>query len=633
MIRIILKQLYLIFILLNLWTLNVEAKRLPIEAYASLPEISYVKLSPDGMKIAALLNIKVKNKIKTAVSIIDLSTGKETIPVLTDNKKFILNALTWANNDLLLIAATYPESWSGTKITESRLLKYHLKTKKIGYVLSRHFLKRLKYIPQNQSKIIDILADEKNYILMEIAGHESAQEPSVVKISLGKGKTRYIQPAKKHIVNWVLDQQHRVRIGIYRKESNYIIYQLTDKAKMKALWKFPAFSRKEVWPLGFGSDPDELYVKALKDDNMAIYKVNLKSPTLEKILVAKSNHTIDKNLFFSGSVDRFNGWEKEYADIEKNLNKALPGKRNRIVSFSADKKRYIVYSTSSTSPGIFLLGDRKKNSLMKISEQYPALKSAYLYQKKRIEYRARDGLVINGYLTLPDNPEKRKLATIIFPHGGPISFDDADFDYWTQFFVSRNYAVLQMNFRGSSGYGYEFMAAGLKGWGLAMQDDVEDATKWIINKGIADPKKICIVGGSYGGYAALMAAVKTPDLYQCAISIAGVSDLAYMVRMGRRFNSYDVLKKQVGEDREQLRKTSPVNFADEIKIPILLIHGNKDRVVNVIQSQKMRDALKKSHKKFQYIELENGDHHLNNNENRIKTFKAMAAFLRKYLHP
>ena len=184
-----------------------------------------------------------------------------------------------------------------------------------------------------------------------------------------------------------------------------------------------------------------------------------------------------------------------------------------------------------------------------------------------------------------------------------------------------------MNFRGSAGYGYEFMKAGLKSWGLEMQNDVEDGTRYLINQGISDPQRICIVGASYGGYAALMGAAMTPELYRCAVSVAGVTDVAYLVKSSRRFTNYEVVKEQIGDDFNVLYERSPISKADKITIPVLLLHGDKDRVVKVQHSREMFDELKSRKKNVEYIELENGDHYLSNNDHRLTTFKALDKFL------
>ncbi|MDG1733677.1 MAG: S9 family peptidase [Thalassotalea sp.] len=324
-------------------------------------------------------------------------------------------------------------------------------------------------------------------------------------------------------------------------------------------------------------------------------------------------------------------WDKSYNSLKRSIDKAIPDYENYFLGFSKDGNTYLTLSTSATEPGIYLLGNRAKKSLNPVAYRYNTLTPDVLSAKQRISYDARDGLTIEGYLTLPKTGEGKNLPTIIFPHGGPISFEGSGFDYWSQFFAPRGYAVLQMDFRGSSGYGFDFMQQGIASWGQSMQDDVEDGTRWLISQGVADPDKICILGASYGGYAALMGAIKTPDLYQCAVSFAGVSDVEFLVKSKRRFTNYDIVKKQIGDDFDLLKANSPLTHAEKIKIPVLLMHGAKDRVVRVQHSDDMYDELKRAKKQVTYIELDKGDHYLSNANDRLKVFQAMEEFLAEQL--
>jgi len=210
--------------------------------------------------------------------------------------------------------------------------------------------------------------------------------------------------------------------------------------------------------------------------------------------------------------------------------------------------------------------------------------------------------------------------------------DSRAFDYWAQFYASRGYAVLQMNFRGSTGQGFEFRNAGLKKWGKEMQDDIEDGALALIEIGITDPDKVCIVGASYGGYAALMGVTKTPDRYKCAISINGVSNVRDLVIDNRAFwRSYNIVEEMIGNDLQELKAISPAYRATEINDPALLIHGELDRQVDIKHSHQMRDTLEKAGKNVAFIEQPNEDHYLSNETNRIAAFKAMDVFLKKNL--
>lgn len=634
-----------IFPLLCLWLCNPTfadtAPLLPVEAFASIPDVSSVQLSPNGQKVASVVRVELPTLKGTVVSILDLNTGEKNYAIHTDNQKFVIQSLLWANDNTLLVKAKFPANRYGTPTIETRLVKYDLTTKKTSNVLANNILERLNWIPQHQGQIIDLMPDDPNNFLLSLDGMgESVGQESVLKVNLAQGKSTYIQNAKNHVIGWITDRQHKVRISIYNDETEYRIYEQPEqKSDSRLLWTFKAFAEDSVWPLGFDADPNILYVRAYHNGFEAIFKVNLTDPKLTKELVyANENTDVEGHLLYSdlkqkvigiseGDGEEYTFWEKEYVGLQNGLKAVLPDARNYITQFSADERRYLVYSTSSTEPGTYYFGDRDEKSLYPIANRYGKLNNELLANTQYLTYEARDKLKINAYLTVPKGLEAKQLPTIIFPHGGPISYDSNDFDYWAQFFANRGYAVFRMNFRGSAGYGYEFMKAGLKSWGLEMQNDVEDGTRYLIDQGISDPKRICIVGASYGGYAALMGAAMTPDLYRCAVSVAGVTDVAYLVKSSRRHTNYEVVKEQIGSDLDALYERSPISKAANINIPVLLLHGDKDRIVKVQHSREMYDELKSLKKPVEYIELENGDHYLSNNDHRLATFKALDKFL------
>lgn len=631
----------LLLLWLSLPLLAKTVPQLPVEAFASIPDVSSVQLSPDGKKIASIVRVDQPKLKGTVVSILDLETGNKDYAIHTDNQKFVLLSLQWANDTTLLISAKFPANRYGTPTTETRLVKYDLTTRKTTSVLARSVIDRLSWIPQHQGQIIDMMPDDPDNILLSLDGMgEEVGEDSVLRVNLSQGKSAFIQNSKRKIIGWITDRQHKVRISIYNDDTEYRIYEQPEqKTEPRLLWTFKAFSDESVWPLGFDADPNILFVRAYHQGFEAIFKVNLTDPKLRKELVYANEDTdVEGNLIYSelkkkvigiseGDGEEYTFWDPEYAGLQNGLKAVLPNAHNYITQFSADERRYIVYSTSSTQPGTYYFGDRDEKALFPIADRYSQLSSEQLADTQYLSYEARDKLKIDAYLTVPKGLEAKQLPTIIFPHGGPISYDSNDFDYWAQFFANRGYAVFRMNFRGSAGYGYEFMKAGLKSWGLEMQNDVEDGTRYLINQGISDPQRICIVGASYGGYAALMGAAMTPDLYRCAVSVAGVTDVAYLVKSSRRFTNYEVVKEQIGDDFSALYERSPVSKADKIRIPVLLLHGDKDRVVKVQHSREMFDELKSRKKNVEYIELENGDHYLSNNDHRLTTFKALDKFL------
>jgi dipeptidyl aminopeptidase/acylaminoacyl peptidase len=267
---------------------------------------------------------------------------------------------------------------------------------------------------------------------------------------------------------------------------------------------------------------------------------------------------------------------------------------------------------------------------------YEALDGKVFAKKEKYDYTTSDGLLVPGYLTVPAGASRQSMPLIVLPHGGPWARDDQTFDWWPFFYAARGYLVYQPNFRGSDGYGLDFRAAGDGEWGRRMQDDITEGVKKLIADGIADPSRICIVGGSYGGYAALAGATMTPDLYACSVSVNGVADLAAMIGRSARWSeeAEDYWDRRIGSrfrDREAIDQASPAKIADRAGAPILLIHGKDDTVVPISQSILMRDALKAAGKPFEYVELDGEDHWLSSGKMRTEMLARSIEFIDRHI--
>ena len=615
---------------------------LPVESFSNLPDVSGLTLSPNGKYMAFLVRINTGTEKGTAIGLRDLSTNKNTYLSKSENKKFLINWLRWANNHTLLLSTRYPAIRHGTPTTETRLLQIDIRTGEIKPTVGSRLFRKSRYVPQFQDNIVDILPDDPDHYLLSMQlSRQMGTE--VIRIVNGKRSPKTIQRHKKDIRHWITDRQHRVRIGIQSHDTETkILTKDLEQKSWRVLWEYQAFSQKMVSPLGFAHDPNILFYRAYHEGRLAIFKVNITSPKLEGELVfADPNYDIQGSLLYSHKNQKVIGithsdgngysfWDKNYRSMQKSLDKVLPETSNKFHSMSDDERRIIVLATSDINPGTYYLWDRTKGTLEHVAYRYRDLAVGNMVEKNQISYIARDGLKIEGFLTRPNRNELQ--PTIIFPHGGPISYDGSGFDYWTQFFANRGYTVLQMNFRGSFGYGYDFMQSGLKNWGLQMQNDVEDGTRWLIKEKIADPNRICVVGASYGGYAALMEIANNKELYQCAVSFAGVTDLPKLVSAHRQFTNYGIVKQQIGSDMRSLRERSPISRADEMDIPILLVHGTKDRVVRINQSRSLYNKLKKLGKDVKYVEQEDGNHHLSNEVHRVQLFKEMDRFLGTHLN-
>ena len=622
-------------------------KELPIKSFSQLPTYIQPSLSPSGNRIAYIKNYQ--NQEVAVLKTYDLTTGQELYVVKSNNENSKISWFEWANEKTIIASIRFASKRNRVEVSETRLLAIDIDGEKPvqrRLIRPKHFkvFGQSSNISQFEDNVISFLPDDPDHILIAL-DTETANLPSVYKLNIyEKTKTRIIR-GKLKIRDWMADRQGTVRLG---QAINYTTGEASTRVRIgdddtwHKIFEYNMLTDPSIYPVGFAKDPNILFYKKYKGDKKALYSINL--TTKESTLIfSDDEYDVDGSLIYSRKTREAIGirhsnspngkiyWDKNMSQFQDSLNAALPNTDNYLTDFSQDENIYLLYTENDFTPGAYYLGNREKKSLYLMFEQYPALVPEALTEHKLVTYKTRDGLEIEGYLTIPLN-KKGPIATIIHPHGGPGSRETDGFDYWTSFFANQGYAVFRPNFRGSIGYGYEFSQSQMKGWGLEMQDDLTDATKWLIEKNIADEERICIVGASYGGYAATMAAVKTPKLFKCAISFAGVTDLKRIVQKSRNFVNSKFVKNQIGDDNDDLRARSPYYQAEKIQIPMLLIHGDKDRVVSVRQSREMAEELGSLNKPVEYLELENGDHYLSIQRNRYAAFNAMSVFLKKHLN-
>ena len=293
----------------------------------------------------------------------------------------------------------------------------------------------------------------------------------------------------------------------------------------------------------------------------------------------------------------------------------------------------MIYVYSDRDPGSYYLFDVAARQLKKLFPPYPALDEQKLAGVKPIQYKVQDGTEIPGYLTLPPNAEGKNLPLVVLPHGGPSSRDSWGFDFLPQFIAAKGYAVLQMNYRGSGGYGEDWEGeGGFRAWRQVMAD-IKDGVDSLVADGIADPNRICIVGGSYGGYAALMSGIEQPARYKCIASIAGVSDPLTMIRDYRHYISGKAVREFVGTEEAVIEQGSPMRRAGELKAPVLLFHGDKDLNVYITHSEKMEKALKNAGRAVEFIRYKGVEHQIYRNKYRIDLLSRLGAFLDGHIGP
>lgn len=622
--------------------------RLPLGAFAQLPQMQQVQLSPDGQHIAFLVNLEDTTVLVTrAVA----GGGALTSLLKTDNERYHFRWLAWVGNDRVLGSVRFRSTRFQVDVTETRLMSIHRDGS--GLVV----LNQEREVPsigrtsaQIQDEVVDWMPRDGQHILLAV-GQGEQHLPAVYKLDVLTGRRSMVQIPRRGVRSWITDQQSRVRLGVAQDALAIEIIERLAGGDYRSLWRFDRYTDAEFWPLGFGADPQELWAQGWHEGHKALFSVNLADPALPRTLrLARPGTDLEGALMHSPVTDEVVGlqvslqagedearaeiWSPEWKDLALAVDERLPNRFNRLRSFSRDAQRYLVHSSGNGQPAQYYIGDRTRGQLALLADTYPGLPPRLLAGKQRVRIQARDGLELGAYLSRPRGASG-PLPLVLLPHGGPQSFDDADFDIWTELLANRGMLVLQVNFRGSSGSGIDHKLAGLKRWGLEMQDDLTDAAQWAIAQQLADPQRVAIVGASYGGYAALMGLVKTPELYRCGISFAGVSDLQDLVQhQGFFVEGLADVEAQIGRfwgDRERLRATSPLRQVARIQAPVLLAHGSADTVVPVSQSKDMARALQRASKPCQYLELEGGDHHLSRQSHRLAFFGAMEAFLLQHL--
>jgi len=512
----------------------------------------------------------------------------------------------------------------------------------------------------SSSVIADLNLDEPNHIIMPLwAEHLRTFSWDLYKVDVTTGKSETMLQGKplvtamedEHTVDWIMDG-HGHAVGRVDQVQEPLVdhLKLNKNGDWQEVASFDAEADRGAHMTGLSEDGTQIIRFETGEQSGTDAIVGYEIATGKTIPLFKDpKYDTDHLLLnewtrralaavYTSDTYQVHFFTPAMQALQRGLEQAFPG--NNVILESEDQAfdKVIVRVSSTSQPWTYYLLDRKTHFAGRIGVSYPALHPQDLGTVKPWPYKARDGLEIPAYLTLPPGKTPKNLPVVVFPHGGPEYRDSMDFDWWAQFMTNRGYAVLQPNFRGSSGFGYAFRKAGFHQWGLKMQDDITDGVNKLVADGIADPKRICIVGASYGGYAALAGAAFTPSLYACAVSYAGVSDLPKLLEVAEDESSphskeMSYLNSRIGSignDLVRLKATSPALHADQVHCPVLLMHGDADYTVRIDQSVEMYDKLKAAGVDVTFIRFKGDeDHYLERADTRIQMLTEIEKFLAK----
>jgi dipeptidyl aminopeptidase/acylaminoacyl peptidase len=461
-----------------------------------------------------------------------------------------------------------------------------------------------------------------------------------------------VEPPKANAVEYISDGRGTVRImavarsggatgqstGVYE-----YFYRKKDSREWLSLGDYDEVHREGFEPQAVDPDKDVVYGLKKKDGRIAAYSIALDGSKRETLLFEHPEVDVDGfarigrsrravGVVYTTDKTRVVYFDPQLQALARSLSKALPNLP--LVYFadsSADESKLLLWAGSDTDPGRYYVFDRGKKQLGELMLSRPELENAKLAFVRHVTYRAADGVEVPAYLTLPPGSDGKKLPALVMPHGGPESRDGWGFDWLAQYFAHQGYAVLQPEFRGSTGYGDAwFKKNGFKSWRAAV-GDVNDAGRWLVAQGIADPNKLGIFGWSYGGYAALQANVLDPKLYKAVVAVAPVTDLPGLAEEWRNWSNHRIEVERIGTGSEP-REGSPALHADAFIAPVLLFHGDRDRNVNVRQSELMASRLRGAGKTVDLVVYPKHDHQLDDSETRADMLRKADAFLKANLH-
>lgn len=607
-------------------------RQIPLEDFFRNSERTGYQLSPDGNYISYMA--PYKDRLNVFVRRVD-ETDEHAIRITNETERSVAGYM-WADNQRLL----YMKDTAGDE-------NYQL------YGVHRDGSDDRAYTAFDgvRTSLIDDLEEQQGVVMIGM----NKRNPEVFdpyRLNIETGELTLLAENPGNIQGWMTDHDGRLRVAtaIVDGVNTQILYRDTEDVPFKPV--LTTNFRDVVSFMEFTPDNKEVYAATnLHRDKTILVRMN--PATCEELEVLYENERYDiasisysrkrkklLSVYCTGHKEPVRHYfDAEEEQLRQRIKAHFPNQRYGIADTDKAEENYLIYVGGDRTRGSYWHYNALTDEAKKIADLAPWIKSDEMNAMHPVCYTTRDGLQIEAYLTLPDGltPDTAKqLPVVVNPHGGPWARDCWGYSSEVQFLSNRGYAVFQMNFRGSTGYGRHFLEASYKQWGLKMQDDITDGVKWLIEQGIANPNRIAIYGGSYGGYATLAGLTFTPDLYACGIDYVGVSNLFTFMKTIPPYwrPMLEMMYEQVGHpehDADQLAATSPALHADKIKVPLFVAQGANDPRVNKSESDQMVEALRQRGVVVEYMVKDNEGHGFHNQENRFDFYRAMERFLKAHL--
>jgi dipeptidyl aminopeptidase/acylaminoacyl peptidase len=599
-------------------------KLIPLRDFFRNPEQSGFQISPDGNSISFAQ--PYQNRLNVFVQ---PRKGGQAVRITSETERDVAGYF-WKGSNRIV----YAKDFKGDE-------NFHV----VAVDADGKNLVDLTPFEKVRAEIIDDRFDNDDEMIIAM-NKRNLEIFDVYRVDLKTNQLTLIAENPGNVTGWVTDHTGSIRLALVTDGVNSsILHRPDENSPFKTV--ITTNFKEQIQPLFFDFDNKLLFASSnINRDKAAIVRVDPETAKEESVIFQHPEVDV-AGLAWSRKRKvytevQFVTWKRERkffdAEIEsiyRDLESQLPGYEIDLQSTNKDENIFVVAAWNDRTQGVRYLYEAAAKKLTKLAEIAPWLREADLAEMKPITYKARDGLAIHGYITLPSGGGKN-LPLVVNPHGGPWARNVWGYNAEMQFLANRGYAVLQINFRGSTGYGRAFWEASFKQWGKKMQDDVTDGVNYAIAEGIADPKRVGIYGGSYGGYCTLAGLAFTPELYACGVDYVGVSNLFTFLKTIPPYwkPMLDMFYEMVGNpetDKALLAEASPVLHADNIRVPLLIAQGAQDPRVNIDESDQMVAALNKHGIAVEYLVKENEGHGFHNEENRFEFYEAMEKFLKKYL--